>query len=201
MKSLHEMGNVAILGYPVVGKSTSAKAIAARYLRQFDMPMIVVALGRMKTPNHKIELVKFSDNPKPVPIPIVNVPFTSSDDKKVLNEFVSSLDSFSKSVTKLQEVFGKSLDKLKITPEGVEFVKGAVDTAETVSKCREILVDVLDPSLIPTEGHSILELAKTISDGLPYIPFTLWKTPCNYLPWDSNISYFTKHFECLEVIT
>lgn len=67
-----EKENVSILGFPGVGKSATAKAIAAKYIRQHhnDSPSVIMSISPTKKPDHRIEIV--NDDRVSIPVPIVS---------------------------------------------------------------------------------------------------------------------------------
>jgi hypothetical protein len=149
--------NVAILGFPGVGKSASAKAIVAKYIEihHRKKPGIVMSISQTKKPEHRIELIKFKDSPIIVPVPVVSVPFASTNEEEILKELISSVGSFEKILKDLSNT--------------VNLLSSKLESAENFNKIRDMLTNVLDPKTIPTQLTEMKELAESISDAIPYV--------------------------------
>jgi hypothetical protein len=140
-----------ILGFPGVGKSTSAKAIAASY-QLGGNPSLYLTFDRASSEvTIRFEIVILGT--RSIPIPVVTVPSHLLETEEVQKSIIKAKDK----ISKLTDQIG-SLKSI---------VDAANDDRDTMSKVQELLKDFF--SELPKEYATALEYTKLISDALPYV--------------------------------
>jgi hypothetical protein len=156
-----EKDNVVILGFPGVGKSATAKAIASKYIEIHykEKPAVVLSLTQSKKIGHRIELIKVKDNSVLIPVPVISIPFASTKEEDVLKEFINSVGSFEKIL--------KNLNNAIIS------LSSKVEDYQNVEKIKDILANLMDPKTIPKEINEVMQFAEVIGNGMPYVSAAL----------------------------
>jgi hypothetical protein len=148
----HEPQNIMIAGFPGVGKSYTAKAIAARYASDGRPAVILSVHNKKEISGSRIALVdigQFSkEHSRVVPIPVVNISASSDNGEEVVEEITNSLKSLEENLKKVKELHSFSSDMVKI---------------------KEGLEKLIDHDLIPQEYSAIKTLAGDIIGALPYV--------------------------------
>ena len=140
--------NIALLGFPGVGKSAVVRAIAAKYNKQ-EKPVVILTFTRaIKEPTGRIEMVDI-DN-REIAIPIITIPSTSTSGEEVLKAIVSSLNSIHRHLEKLTKYLVQ--------------VKKAGETLDLINKITKELEDLIQQ--IP---ENPLEVITTLAEATPYI--------------------------------
>lgn len=150
-----EENDLVILGLPGVGKSASAKAIAAKYIIK-NNPSVVVSINRtIQKFEHHVEIIEVNDDP--VPVSVISVPFKSINSSELLAMIVESMGKLVKILERMLQFEGQAnttLDKMNLA-----------------NKIKDLILDILHQT--PNEISDILEVGKILSEAIQYVTTAL----------------------------
>jgi hypothetical protein len=135
---LLEKGPAALVGFPGIGKSATATAIAALYKQgashEEDHPAIILRMNdSAQEISGKIALIRISGANQPVSIPVINVPAKSDDPELVLKGILAAAKDLQKSLQRVSEgieharKYGNLADDTKTLLEQVFELDGQTD--------------------------------------------------------------------------
>ena len=162
-------GSVALVGFPGIGKSATATAIAALYKQEEAehhdaRHAIILRMSRSAQEiSGKISPIRLTDGADPVPIPVIDIPAKSNDPEQVLIGILESIETMRVDLYRLKEE-----------------VEHAKNYNELGDAAKTILEQLLEQN---AQNSSVFDLAKDMMKFLLWIGSALGiaSTIINYL--------------------
>jgi hypothetical protein len=150
-----EEDNLVMIGLPGVGKSSSARAIAAKYVANKRSAIILSVSRTLKQFRNHVQILEVEG--KYIPIIVIELPFNSTDSSELLNIIVRSIDNLAKTIQNIARL--------------TEGVTRHLENAALINKIRDQLAGIIQ--YIPTENQDIFQYINVLSEAIPYVATSL----------------------------